>query len=572
MVRRKSVDRMNSENLGTTLVRAQRVLITEGLWSSEASDKVWRLYQKGLTVKEIAERLFVTEKTVQAYLPYSKGYYSESLKSDDAIRSAGYRSRKQNAAESLVHYREDGEKMKAIKLLEETKNQFKSKELQESHGAKDSSVLKLHLELSLGYPNEEERIILMRYGRVCQGISRDILVRSDMTLHALHYAIQRAFGWENSHLHRFSFTTDIFNGLTGGTLPDEPHRTWTEQYDGSIQKWGELCGTYFRFPTEDLDDLYWDDDYNGEVSVKNWFRKKYTRNNYYGGDSEHFVIARRRARKFVNTHGERIAGGMTIADAGAKGIFEQCPNELLERLRLEEVLCPVGVKAPDQSILDKQRETRQALFEAANGKYDLDGIPKVVRNSYYNVDEIPWSEDDKRVLPVANCLEYYYDYGDGWEVKITCTDGYYIRGVSNDDSDDPVITDSSFISDDKEGSKGKVVPNGKTKLNCPEGSAVLAAPCLAAQRQVEEMIVYNIRDERIEGEEAADIAKVALYDKPECIAVDGLPVMDDVGGPYGYIDFLRELHEGDPTEREENREWARGMGWSGRMPKAKSVL
>ena len=77
-----------AENLGTTLVRAQRVLITEGLCSSDTSDEIWRLYQKGLNVKEIAEKLFVTEKTVQAYLPYTKGYYSETIKSDEALRSS----------------------------------------------------------------------------------------------------------------------------------------------------------------------------------------------------------------------------------------------------------------------------------------------------------------------------------------------------------------------------------------------------------------------------------------------------------------------------------------------------
>ena len=96
--------------------------------------------------------------------------------------------------------------------------------------------------------------------------------------------------------------------------------------------------------------------------------------------------------------------------------------------------------------------------------------------------------------------------------------------------------------------------------------------CFDDKRGMEEMRVFNIRDERIEGEEAADIAKVQVYDKPECIGVDGLPVMDDVGGPYGYINFLQELHEGEPEEREENKTWARGMGWTGRMSKAKSVL
>ena len=48
--------------------------------------------------------------------------------------------------------------------------------------------------------------------------------------------------------------------------------------------------------------------------------------------------------------------------------------------------------------------------------------------------------------------------------------------------------------------------------------------------------------------------------------------MDDVAGIYGYLFFLEELHEGEPEEREENKIWARGMGWTGRLGKAKNAL
>lgn len=525
-----------AENLGTTLVRAQRVLITEGLWSSDTSEAVWQLYQKGLTVREIAEKLYVTEKTVQAYLPYTKGYYSDTEKSDDALRSSDYRNRKQNAADIRVHFVENGEKMKEVKFYSDIKDGLRPMELPERHIVKEPSVFRLHLELNLGHPNEADREILKRYGKAYQGISRDILVREDMTLHALHYAIQRAFGWENSHLHRFSFSTETFNMLTGGPSGNDPGKTWTEMYDGSPMKWAELVGTYFRFPTDDLDDLYWDDNYNGEVSIKSWLKRKYTRNYYYGGDSEHFIIARRRAIVFENRYKKQFADGMTIADMGAKGLFEQEPNELLERLKIGEVLFPSGVGKPDAGILDKQIEVRRELFDKFNGKYDDDGFPKVIRKGYAYMDEVPWGEDDKRVLPVTDELLYFYDYGDGWEVRITCTDGFYINNRYDDNPDGLTVA----VMDDK--------------------------------RAMEEMRIYDICDKRIEGEEAADIAKVHVYDKPECIAVDGLPVMDDVGGPYGYISFLQELHEGEPEEREENKTWARGMGWTGRMPKAKSVL
>ena len=93
-----------AQNVGTTLVRAQRILITEGLWSSQTSERVVALYARGKTVSEIAEELFVSEKTVQAYLPYTrteKGYGGED-RSLDARKSGDYRKRMQIAAESQV--------------------------------------------------------------------------------------------------------------------------------------------------------------------------------------------------------------------------------------------------------------------------------------------------------------------------------------------------------------------------------------------------------------------------------------------------------------------------------------
>jgi hypothetical protein len=45
-------------------------------------------------------------------------------------------------------------------------------------------------------------------------IWRRVLVPSDITLESLHYIIQVAMGWTNSHLHQF---------LVGGTYYGEPH-------------------------------------------------------------------------------------------------------------------------------------------------------------------------------------------------------------------------------------------------------------------------------------------------------------------------------------------------------------
>ena len=54
-----------AKKLHTTQVRVQRVLITEGLWTSRRTKQVAELRDLGLTVPEIADELGIDEKTVQ---------------------------------------------------------------------------------------------------------------------------------------------------------------------------------------------------------------------------------------------------------------------------------------------------------------------------------------------------------------------------------------------------------------------------------------------------------------------------------------------------------------------------
>ena len=81
-------------------------------------------------------------------------------------------------------------------------------------------LYRLHLRLRMELDAEEEKT-LKKYGKVKKELSRDLAVPSDITLHALHFAIQQAFGWRNSHLHRFTldqpFTSDRTAKLTGLT-------------------------------------------------------------------------------------------------------------------------------------------------------------------------------------------------------------------------------------------------------------------------------------------------------------------------------------------------------------------
>lgn len=51
----------------------RRTLITAGLYSSEQSEHIQKLYTAGMPVKDIAALLRLSRSSVWAYLPYSRG-------------------------------------------------------------------------------------------------------------------------------------------------------------------------------------------------------------------------------------------------------------------------------------------------------------------------------------------------------------------------------------------------------------------------------------------------------------------------------------------------------------------
>lgn len=81
-------------------IRIQRVLITEGLWSSGTSRAVGKLHAEGKTSQQIADELFMSVKNVQSYLPYTRGLYGEKNTAYSKA-SRNYRRRNQNAAERM---------------------------------------------------------------------------------------------------------------------------------------------------------------------------------------------------------------------------------------------------------------------------------------------------------------------------------------------------------------------------------------------------------------------------------------------------------------------------------------
>ena len=78
-------------------IKVQRVLITEGLWSSKTSREIGELFEKGKSPQEIADDLKISVKSVQSYLPYTKGAYFENETSDSKA-SREYKQRNRHAA------------------------------------------------------------------------------------------------------------------------------------------------------------------------------------------------------------------------------------------------------------------------------------------------------------------------------------------------------------------------------------------------------------------------------------------------------------------------------------------
>lgn len=489
-----------AKELGLSEVKVRRILITEELWSSRTSEEVLLLHRRGLSAADIAEKLQKPLKTVQAYMPYTKGEYRADYPSESTLVNRAYRERNRKLASRQVSRRKEKE-MESINLDEyRTMSEFIKE---------DRRVMKLHMELVTDIA-DTQREVLNRYGKCQYGITRDILVPAEMPLHNLNYAVQKAFGWQNSHLHKFSYPKDVFDEITTGFLDD----------------WLDLCGIYYRFPQDDYEDLYWDDDYDGKMNFKPWMRKKYTGPYYYGGEVEHYMHAQTEAQMFRqqnpvmrigSTFEEFLAGNTQekiknldeVKVDEVRLYFQMGMDELLERLPVEQVL---AVEVSDDWA-EQVDEIVDELSDSFAKRYsEMQEIIRETKEEYLKSKlKKFYKETDPVVKPLSDVLLYSYDYGDGWEVEITCSG------------------------------------------------------------------IYSASDEASWGELHDVVGQVLDECRPVCVATDGLPVLDDVGGIGGYCAFLLGIHGKDCgpydfTDKEETREWGRMHGWTGRMNKPENVL
>jgi len=407
-----------------------------------------------------------------------------------------------------------------------------------------AAVIRLHMELydefSEAGIDEKTSSILRKYGKVEYGnsISRDVVVPSDIPLYALHYVIQRAFGWQNSHLHMFELPDDRFHALL----------------EHKASMWSKLVGILFRSPLMDEDDEFWADDYNGG-SFKNWLRKKYT-GPYISQcqgegiiscyddmmeldmDEEYYVLY---ARAF-NPDSQKYDGEeyvcnvmsvydhngqkrpepkpwhsaevpyrvevVRLAEVPSEGLrfeFDRDPMALLERLPVCSVLAPGKFRLKEDSSHIEQEYVNCQIAKTGDEVY----LPIETMINTILDEEIDSPEMQVLPMPVTDEILYSYDFGDDWYVRITASE------------------------------------------NCAD-------------------LVESGRITQAELDRA-NVKCREVY-RPVLIARDGEMLMDDVGGIYGFSDFLQTINpelkdmeseekEKAKQEKKELMEWAKGLGW-----------
>ncbi len=515
-----------AKKLDTNKVVVQRILITEGLWSSRRTKQVAELKDKGFSVKEIAAQLGIDERTILTYLPYRYGKYGQT----------GLTGRILSQPEAID-----------IREVLEDPNESNVGVL-----TGVESVFRLKLELidqvsrsKNGSPgmNPIKKKEFLRLAEARDGIIREVLVPGEMNLHAFHYMIQSLFGWLNGHLHNFSLSESEFCMLT----------------ECKVDGWENLCGCLLHFPSGDDSDMYWDDDYRSGQNVKTWYKRKYTGPYAQKALCETYYITTRIELKQFFARYSHFTSDMTIDEMENLADFEEPLNFLNERLTLNELMSKhvsgneFERRKAYQNWLEDLRQKKiktDILIDGLSRKElielkDAIGGLKQWRSNLAHVEQMlafdredelieltgstaaEWIGECKtnilklerrckklfddynpKLNPLFNTLYYDYDYDSGWRVKITVVDRY--------DANTPVK--------ESDGVSRVLIDQVSSKLS------------------------------------------------PRCIALDGVNVLDDVGGIDGFHELLAALKADESEEKERAKSKVNRMGWKATIEKPEDVL
>lgn len=455
-----------SEHFSITRPKVNKILITAGVIDSPLHQDIMRLKGEGYDTDDIALALGVSPTTVKVNMPYEKVIYNGEQKSIGAQYIDAFRERekiflskvvrkKTAIEESREEFYSDPENVarveqvmtKLFPLAVEEKEDDPI-HLEPKFTPEESkffklhpNVLVLHIELDADL-SEVKKEAQIKYGST---ISRDIIVPYGLPLHNLHYVINQAFGFTNSHLHKYSLCQEDLKWIT----------------QGKASRRKKMVGLIFKNPYRDEDIDFWDDDYEGG-SPKKWMRSKYTGPVYTKLYEESYWY---------------------VQDA--------IKDETIDRFDVNETV-------PVNEILSVEGHSEYS---------DIKEYDEYMKECIDEAGEYP--KDSSLSMPFvysfARKLLYEYDFGDGWDFIITPHE------------------DVEYL-----------------------GERVTA------------------------GEMKEAIKSVLTLARPMVIAADGLPLIEDVGGVYGFIEFLKG--EGMYEDKEESLLWAKGNGWSGKIGNLKTLL
>lgn len=355
----KSIDK-TAKLLGTNKIKIRRILITQKLWKSDRSEKIGELHDMGKTTEEISKILEIDLKTVQSYLPYTRGEYAAEPETNDAMRSKIYRTKMKKAEKKQREKEEEIEQMDRERATntrvnltffddvdKEEKEKSEAKLILRDAGMIDpfegkgflsdrfipDSVYEgegftecVKARVSLRMPDGITPSVILNYGKAEKGITRDIVCPLSMDLHTLHFVCQLLFNWQNEHLHAFRLPPSLSDSLTGG----------------SFSSWTGLLGTLFRFPvsSQDAGKITADDDYEPLESIKSWMKDKIKGPYTFISQSEDEDFIRKRLEEFLSSwHIKGIGASPAAASlSDVSGYFSSNPLDLLDCLTLSDIL------------------------------------------------------------------------------------------------------------------------------------------------------------------------------------------------------------------------------------------
>ena len=604
--------RDTAKKFGLTRTKVQKILITTGDYKSKQTEEVNKLRKKGLSVKEISDKLGVSQATVSSSLPYTELFYGtvepsshtkavreyrayEKMQAERQVKVKQKNERKEyfmvnkennmdsniktddwrKGLDSKLSFKETGSRRPRITfemlqesgMLDYTKSRLEENgillpvfkdnreelrakknltpdelldlgefpgalsdrnilDLEDLYGEElpfePNEMLRLHLELVADFNNEEKKV-MHKYGLMeGETISRDILVSDDLPLYALHYVIQRAFGWQNSHLHRFY-------------LDDEREKEFTN----SVEQWMQQVGVIYRSPFMDEHAEFWADDYE-RGSFKNWLRTKYTGpcvsqcwdEGLIGSkeslkninlDKEYYVefgnfendeegnakplfcypvytwdgkkITPRKSSEHISKFKVEVMKLRDFPLDLLNRTFERSPFDLLERLTIGEVLAVRNMHCTDHFQDGEKICSFQEMLD--------DGMDEEIDEILKNAIDSPLKQPF--VYSFTDELFYQYDFGDSWKIRITGS-----RNCAD------------------------LIESGK--------------------------ITQDILDK-------SNIKARVTY-RPVLLARDGEMLIDDVGGVRGMVEFIKSINTMKRGERDRNgmnvtqiKEWAKSQGW-----------